>query len=464
MAEWRATTDEMGQPIWRDSETGAERPREGEIRTQAAGPGTGAETAIMAPTASGSDGAEGWFVLPNDRAVYRGPGGEVTAERPFVPGGLVNPPDPNLSGAGNFFNQYFNPIPAMQNVGIGVENFVAGVDNWARVPVGDLQRDPGQEGLPTTAAAGPGTILGEIAGASPGLFPEGYEYQPPEYQEEVLGILRDALGSGVTGGEGDLTTPPTFTPDPAIAMRTAQAEARRDRLMPLIEEEIARIRGERERHANRSNMQQFGEWLSRWAATGRPGAAGQTLVDMRERTSRLERQWTMEILRLTEAGYSLEDAVASANANVASAAHQAGERTSIAGYEDAVGDRAARLQGRSADVGLAGTLASVLAGFGAQNEAAEREALSVLSGIPGYEAVGASELGRSMFPNNPEVSGVFASSAAEEAQIASVLSRMGMERGDRRRMEREIRRLWPSATRAQIDRVIQRSMATAGAE
>lgn len=458
---WRRTLDANGNPILRNTETGEERPVERTVPESVAPPpgaGQNAPGNLMADptpspvrtqqTASLTGPAptglrlNDWNVLPNGRTVWVDAQGQQHAERPYVPGGLVNPPDPNLSGFGNFFNQYFNPVPALRNVGVGVENFVSNVDNWARVPQGQLAA------LPQAQAAAP---------AEPEPLDLTFPQSTPggeEYAQEIEGIIA-SLGDNARGPE--FPPFPTQTADPGLQALVERASARDARVQELVSERLARLESRNPEARNR--WARVGEWLSAWAASGDAAAGGAIMSQMLARDREMAQELEDEALRWEMFGLDSGDALAAAQASLLSGQHAAQMATLIGQHRQDVQSATLGFESGQNAQQLQATLAASLAQALLEDRARAEERYGgvlerLLPGRYGQEAGVA--LARNAGAGE-DVAAVFGEELARDqrlAQIAARLSGAYARRGDARRLAREARRIDPSLTDEDIQRLI----------
>lgn len=373
-------------------------------------------------------------------SVAGGPSGFVTPQgNERIPGDVLG-----VTGAVRDFGQSL--ARGFQQLGQGIAGIGGAQPQVQTAPV-EAPDTPMPNG-------GPGAAIGAMVG----------QYQPLEFNEPDLfpedQQAIETLSSIQTGMEGSTPTLPTrtYTPDPGLAALVDIARQRDERLSPIIERLIAQVEGRQSEHAGRSNMRQFGEWLGRLAASRDLSQGGTILQDMRSRTDDLENQWSAEILRLTEMGYSLDEAVARAQAGVASGEHQARERTSEAGYEQAVTERQLTDPDRRASTQLAIALAQLQQEAGNRAREAQEAGLGTVAQIPGFETPAYTELGRRTFPDNERLAGVFGSGLASEQRLRNLAARVAGPYGDRqnlRELARSLRRLQPGITDQEINRVAQ---------
>lgn len=256
--------------------------------------------------------------------------------------------------------------------------------------------------------------------------------------------------------------PPPVEPDPSLAILREAAVRRQERFDPIIQQMIEEVRarqGERESlPAWRRNLGDFGQWLGRLASTHDLAQGGRVLYDMREERRQREQGWMNDILRLTEAGYSLQDAITQADAAVASGAHQASQATANRGYEHAmnVADRADASMGLRAQLGLgqAEALQSALSAAEGRNQ----QAIEALGQIEGYEGVAAGQQAQRLAPNNEALQRALSGGIARQARLLRVAQRLAgpyANRGDFRDLARQARRIDPSLTDQDIQTLAQ---------
>lgn len=432
------TLNREGQNVWLD-ENGQVSPAPPNAPLPPSRDTTRVLNAAPAPPPGGELSQGGGFT-PTPRQQLR--------HTPIIPG-----QDPSTQGGSILGAPEWGHIPLsadwLRNLGTNFGNLGTDISNWWRSPVGGTTPSPAESGTSS------GSTLGAIAGNAQPLFdPNAPLVLQPEDQvmAEVFAAIRDRIQPS------ERPEPPAVTADPAIAAQVAIAEGRRDRLAPHIQEQIDNIIAERERHEGRSNMQQFGEWLGRWAASGDPGYGGAALTDMRERTAARRREWTNDIIRLQEAGYSLEEAVAQASAGVASAEHEASQTTADRGYQAALGRADAQEEARAREVQA--LLAEAENRRESVARALERDqaALAALLNVPGHENEASAAMAQRAFPGNARASAALSQGLAEERRLATIAQRLAGPYGNRddfRDLRTAARRIDRNLTDEQINRIAQ---------
>lgn len=321
---------------------------------------------------------------------------------------------------------------------------------------------PENRGAASSALSGQSTIA-DIARQSAADHSSGAIFtgqpstpEPLPTDQPVLDLLRSIQQSVSTPVQ--YPRAPTYTPDPANAELVEMARNRQQRMDPLIQRLIKDVEDQRTRHGNRSNIHQFGEWLSNVAASGDASQAGVILQGMRDRTADRNRDWSAEIVRLTEAGYGLEEAIARAQAGVTSATHGASERTMEARFgrdvNQAEAGRDAQLSGANVGVQLAQILQQSLAA----QEQRQLEALAQMSNDPVLSVGASRQLGAESLPGNPRMGRTFGQSIARQQRLRDLATRVTgpyQRRSDLRNLGRDLRRIDPNVTDDEVNQIAQ---------
>lgn len=347
--------------------------------------------------------------------------------------------------------------------------------NFGAALAEQFRRNPPQ--LPSMRVTNTGNV---VLGSSPPRAAAPVEEEPtpepldfgdpalaPE-TEQAAETIRGLIADNNRGVE--LPAAPTYTADPALGRMVQFQEERQRRMQPMIDELIARVREQQGYRDSlpgwRRNMQDFSKWLGRTAGTHDLSQAGNVLWDMRDERTAREQGWDEQILRLTEAGMSLEEATALAESGVLSGEHGAAERTSVGQYNRGVQQAEINQRTSEASRSLQLALANLLQQGGADARAQQEQALSVLAQNPEYAGQATGELGRRAFPNSDNTASAFGETLAQEQRLRRLATQLAgpyARRSDLRNLRRDARRLDPSITDDEVQRLAL-ILSTAGAQ
>jgi len=276
-------------------------------------------------------------------------------------------------------------------------------------------RDPGGPTAP--APGGPGTTVGG-----------DYNWGGPEI--DLSGVGRNGPGqayleafNAASGGSGAaFPDAPTFTADPAAAAMADRA-AKRDAQMQVLFDEMRGDVKERD-PSRRTGLQRFGEFLSALAASGRLEDAGMIWNEMDQRYRQEGADLRNEMRQISLASFDSEDNRAQAQAGLLSAEHQAGERTTAAGYQRDIG--AFQAEESRADRTARTAIARAEAGYtiARDEEARRQQALGLLLGVPGVGAQAGRELASGLGFQNDAAGSAVAESLAMPMLAQGLLTRI----------------------------------------
>lgn len=437
---WRRTLDANGNPILRDTETGEERP------VERVAPESVAAQATSPPIQT----------APSDDSMTRGEGFGVGL------GALGNLLGSVLSGQ-------LRPGPALGEAG------VQGVERWLGEPA-DV-RAVGARAQPETGAA----IGAAIPSNAPGLdFGDSTALRPAD--QALMDEIRSILGTGVdepeAGPEPDaalgatspgdraaadldsatafmsLGLPDPAQGDPGLARLAEVARERESRFAPILERELARATEQRDL-VSEDNPRR--DWLFNTLMFGGRllgGERGNIAGRMIQERSAAEDAWTDRIIQLTEAGASMEDAIARADAAILSNQYQTGVGLEERDYSRGMAERQFGLQERQveaqqtqADRQLRLMLAEILSQGLQRTEESNLAAAGTLLESP-MAGEASRFIAQSQIPGaSPETQATLAGTLSQRARLAPVIERVlaGVSRGDVRDIRREATR----AARAQ---------------
>ena len=301
---------------------------------------------------------------------------------------------------------------------------------------------------------------GSNTGAAAGSYEPIFSGQPttptplPQDQPiiELLQSIQESVSQPMQYPEA-----PTYTADPANAQLVEIERQRQQRLDPIIQRLIGEVETQQTEHANRPRIRQFGEWLSQLAANGELRNAGAILGQMRARTAAQNHDWTAEVLRLSEAGYGLEEAIARAQAGVTSGEHAASQRTMESGYARDVGQAEADLNARNAGANVGITTAQILQESLAAASERQLAALAQLTDDPHVGPAASRQLGAETFPQDSRMAQTYGRSLANQQRLRSLAQRVSgpyNQRSDRNALRRELRRIDPTVTDEDVNQII----------
>jgi hypothetical protein len=295
------------------------------------------------------------------------------------------PASPVAAQTGHSENPW-GETPAAANTAQSTPNRPSWLPDGWRIPFG-----PGEAHPPT------GSVIGGIVGSLP---------PPPQLElndgllaadQDLLDALRGIQAS--IGGTGDLPPArqlpdaPVSQVDPGLEtllehMRTRQGQT--DALIGDLRADLARRQGDID-----NKWKTLGRWLSAWAASGDAAAGGIAMSQVLAENEDMRTALRNETLQLTQLGWSAEDAVIQAQANLLSGQHQARERTADRQYERDVAQigienqrdlSLAEIRSRTANsqANMAVQIAQLQREAEDRAQSSRNQALSALTSVPEY--------------------------------------------------------------------------------
>lgn len=309
-------------------------------------------------------------------------------------------------------------------------------------------------------APNPGSHVGASAGAfGSTLTPpaplnlDGFLSEDQAYidqlQELYAGI---GEGSAITAPQLPSPSAEMFTPDPGNQVVADHATRRQSQ----VDELLAELRGGREEEVNRrtSKWATFGRWLGEVSAVDDLSQGGRLMTQVLAENDDMRRDLRNETLQLIQMGWSAEDAVVQAQAQLLSgqaesqralATAQFGRDTSQTGLDFqasvAEGERTSRGAGQRLNAGVAIAQAT----RDAQRESRQREdaVLGILSENPQYSNQAFGAMAENL-TTDPGTQGAIVSTSQERQLNSALMNYVGQYAGTDNQQALRFLRNWDS--------------------
>lgn len=282
-----------------------------------------------------------------------------------------------------------------------------------------------------------------------------------EYLDFIQG-MSSRTGAGGLPDPTPVAAPPPVTADPGLATIETAANARRDQMAQILEQERQAIAAEDPTLRNR--WQRLGEFLGQLGASGDASQAGAIMSEILSRDRNMARDLRRETIRLTMMGFGYEDAATQALASRLGGEHQAAQATADRQYQHSVGqaerqDRRDIAQYEASQRGAAQAqqvqlaAAEALLNAGMANLDQHRQAVSgfARSGDPNIRAQAFGALAPESL--GPEAQGAWAQQQERQMSEMGLRAFVALNAANPREVARVLRQFDPAINQRYIERV-----------
>lgn len=344
------------------------------------------------------------------------------------------------------------------------EEFAANVLNWGNVPFSydwnhNFSANAGNIGLDienwlnepsAQAAAAQAATTSPEAPATP-LNLDGFLSEDQAYIDQLQSLYSTmGEGSPITAPQLPSPSAEMFTPDPGNQVALDHATQRQGQ----VDELLAELRGGREEEVNRrtSKWATFGRWLGEVSAVDDLSQGGRLMTQVLAENDDMRRDLRNETLQLIQMGWSAEDAVVQAQAQLLSgqaesqralATAQFGRDTSQTGLDFQASVAEGERTSRGAEQRLNAGVAIAQATRDAQRESRQREdaVLGILSENPQYSNQAFSAMAENL-TSDPGTQGAIVSTSQERQLNSALMNYVGQYAGSDNRQALQFLQQW----------------------